>query len=1150
MPLQGRDELLDSLTHRLRSFVEDGDDTGILAPESVAEAQLLWQLSMEQARTIGQEERLAVVRLVAELLWRRGRLLNDSAEIQQGLELFVFLYRRRRDRVPPDVRTIIVHGVEATASWYLDIASDLVDQPGAAALAETEELLGKALAAAGEDAELRGRALTLLAIALRLRFHGSGDRLLLDEAIDAARAATAAFPDSSSNRVLVEGNLTGLLNDRFHSSKDPSDLDEAIAVSRRAAAGPETDPKTRAGVLANSAASLHTRYRHRRDAVDLAEAIELGRSAVEVAPDHPEVGGHLSNLGAMLYDRWKLAGNRDDLDEAIDVHRAAVEATPDHHVEWFKYRALAAEALMTRAWRSASLTDLKAGLGYATSAADRIPPNHPDHRAVLGTRAAVLAAAEQLGRVFGAQAASPTVALAERALEWGLKSPDAAALATAVLLLREVLDALPEGHPVTPRHQESLALALISQSRRTGSGESLGEAIACARSSLRETPRDHRNRGSRLNILASGLLRRYETLGDTAALEEAVTTARRALAEEADPERRPMLLSNLGLMLGKLFDVHGHEADLQEAIRSGRLAVAATTPDDPGKATRLGNLAHSLLLRYGRAATGHTTATLDDLSEAISVGEAAVAALTDHEPFRGQILDLLGSALRMRFERAGRADDLDASIDRHRAALSATLPGHPGHSWRARNLALSLGRRFELTTDPADIAAAVEHGCVAVERSDREDDRAAALDLLSRLLGAEHRHGADDEDVPAARSGLTLRAAHLLVKHGHSGFSTELSLTDVAVAAAMALFEEHEMSGRTEVLNEAVDLLRGALRAAPADDPGLAECRSMLCAVLLTRFETTGDTAELDEAVGLVAAEDTDSRRLNRRAIALARRYHARGNPADLDEAIDTLRAAHSRRPEDSRDPSTLLTHLGSFLRERYEAQGSEADLAEAVIHCRAAVAREPDSPVMLSNLAGALRRQAELNGDGLLLGEAVALLTSAVDLMDRPSVRRNLGNALLVRHARTRVPADLAHAIDHFRTAAGQPIGSPTTRLYAARDWGNAAAGAGRMESAAQGYETAVRLLPTAVWRGMSRAAQEKILADLGWLAADAAAVQVWAQHPETAVELLEHGRAVLWSQAVQSRSSLAELREVAPELAARLNEIRYALETDGFLD
>ncbi|MFJ4796038.1 tetratricopeptide repeat protein [Kitasatospora purpeofusca] len=1147
MPPQGRDELFDSLTYRLRSFVENGDETGILAPESVAEAELLWQLSV--GRTGDQDGRLAVVRLVAALFWLRGKRLNDAAEIRRGLECFVLLFRVRRDLVPPDVRMTIVHGVEAPADWYLNLASDLIDQPGGAALAEAEDLLGRALAAVGDDEVLRGHTLALLAVALRRRFDGCGNRSLLDEAVSATRAATAAFPDNSRERALAEGNLAGLLANRFHDSRDPSDLDEAIAVGRRAAAVPELDRSTRAGAVANSATALLLRYRHLGDPLDLAQAIELGRSAVELAPDHPEVGGHLSNLGAMLYDRWQLGDDREDLDEAVDAHRAAVAATPDDHVEWFKYRSLAAEALMTRAWRSASVTDLEASLDYATSAADRIPANHLDHRAVVATRAAVLAAAEELGRVLGEQAANPTVALAEQALDWGLRSNDAAALATAVALLREVLDVLPEGHPAAPHHWDSLAGALISQSRRTGSGESLSEAIGCARSALRETPRDHREHGSRLNILASGLLRRHEVLGDIADLEEAVTTVRRALAEESDTERHPLLLSNLGVMLGNLFEVHGREADLEEAIRCGRLAVASTAQNDPRKATRLGNLAESLLRRYGHATTSDASADFDDLSEAIQVGRAAAAAVDDHEPFRGTILGLLGSACRTRFERTGRTEDLDAAINCHRAALSATPPGHPSLSERARDLALSLGRRFELAADPADIVAALEHGCVAVERSAAEHDRAPALELLSRLLGAVHRHVADDENSAVVGTHLTMRAGHLLLKHGHPAYSAQLRLVDVATAAAVALFAEHGKRGRTEVLDQAVNLLRGALRAAPADDPGLAECRSTLCAVLVTRFETTRDAAELDEAVELVASDDADPGRLNHRAIALSCRYHAGGNPDDLDEAIGALRTALSRRPPASQGLPVTLANLGGLLRERFEAHGSEVDLTEAVTHCRTAVVQEPDNHATLSNLAGALRRQAELTGDGVLLDEVVALLTRVVDLHDGTTERRNLGNALLTRHARTGEPADLACAIAHFKMAASRPLGSPTSRLHAAREWGSAAADAGRMESAAQGYETAVRLLPTAVWGGMSRAAQENSLADLGWLAADAAATQVWIECPETAVELLEHGRAVLWSQAVQSRSSLAELREVAPDLAARLNEIRHALETDAFL-
>ena len=49
----------------------------------------------------------------------------------------------------------------------------------------------------------------------------------------------------------------------------------------------------------------------------------------------------------------------------------------------------------------------------------------------------------------------------------------------------------------------------------------------------------------------------------------------------------------------------------------------------------------------------------------------------------------------------------------------------------------------------------------------------------------------------------------------------------------------------------------------------------------------------------------------------------------------------------------------------------------------------------------------------------------------------------------------------------------------------------------------------------------------------------------PELAVELLEQGRSVLWAQALNLRSDLTRLTEIAPDLAERLDSIRVILDS-----
>ena len=97
----------------------------------------------------------------------------------------------------------------------------------------------------------------------------------------------------------------------------------------------------------------------------------------------------------------------------------------------------------------------------------------------------------------------------------------------------------------------------------------------------------------------------------------------------------------------------------------------------------------------------------------------------------------------------------------------------------------------------------------------------------------------------------------------------------------------------------------------------------------------------------------------------------------------------------------------------------------------------------------------------------------------------------------------------------------------------------------AAQGYAEAVKLLPIVAWHGLNRTTREEQLAQWDSLAVDAAACTVLDGRPEIACELLEQGRSILWSQALNLRTDLGRLMKEAPQLANRLEKVRAVLDS-----
>ncbi|MFF3228854.1 hypothetical protein ACFYV7_39095 [Nocardia suismassiliense] len=1013
-------------------------------------------------------------------------------------------------------------------------AAELLDQPGETALDEAAELLRQGVAVA-TDIEQRGEAQAMLSNVLYEHFNRTVDWQYLDLAIDANRAAAVAFPADAPEAGMVGGNLAGQLAVRFGHSRDPADLTEAIEAGQRAASVTALRGNTRAGVVANLAAALHERYLHAADPADLEQAVALGMSSIDLAPQHTEVGGHLSNLGKYLLTRFLRGADPSDLDASIGAHCLAVEMTSPDHWEWYKYCGLAAEALMQRASRAASLADVSTASKLLAGALDRIPADHPEFTGVIGSRNAVVALADRLVEDIGSHRSTTSAdraVLIDDLVEWAQTSGDATASATAISLLRGILAALPANHPLESHYLANLAVVEGIHYERTGSLESLGAALEQIRSALQRTPPGHDELSSRLNILAANLNKRYHLLGDVTDLDESVTIARQALAAEQDFAEHPYLRSNLASFLHDLFHAKERAADLDEAIDCSRSAVAATPATDPNWARRLGKLAEVLLQRY------HLANNVEDLSESITTAEDAAAALTGHGSYQRRIISVYGHALLTRFEIDGRPGGLDTAIEAHRTVLAATPVDHPARSHNAYQLALALSRRFERTADAADFETAFTCCGEAVETSGSEGHRDSAVRLLGYLFARRPSETGKESNVAIAR------AMYILAMYGVE-YRAVLNPLEGATAVGKVLLQDYEKNGRAAALDEAVTRLRLTLQRFPADKPEQAECRAILALALLKRFEISGDHDELYEAVDMVSAGDETSWRLAIRGAALNYRYIGSRNRDDLDEAIATLRRVLTLESRESAPSARTLSNLGGALRERFEAGGGEDDLDEAVTHCRSALTLDPDNPAQLSNLGGALRRKAELTKDAEGLTESVEVLTKCADLMERSAAAQvNLGNALLSRYDRAKSPDDLAAAIRRWRAAADMAHEPPITRLRAAQQWGDVAAQTGQFDSAAEGYRTAIRLVSTAVWRGAPRGAQERRLALLGGLATNAAATQIGAGHADVAVELLEQGRSVLWSEALHTHTAMAELRRTAPQLAARLSEIMFVLQ------
>jgi tetratricopeptide (TPR) repeat protein len=477
-----------------------------------------------------------------------------------------------------------------------------------------------------------------------------------------------------------------------------------------------------------------------------------------------------------------------------------------------------------------------------------------------------------------------------------------------------------------------------------------------------------------------------------------------------------------------------------------------------------------------------------------------------------RLLSDLGASLKTRYNRTGALADLDEAIRAGGDAVAALPPGHLDRPAFAYNLGLALVSRFERADARADIDQAI--GLFGESLAATPDDhpyRAKYASSLGNVLRLRFDAGGAPGDLDEAiRIGTQAVAAAL-------AFAFAPEWPGYALNVGIALRARFEHEGDLADLEQAIRILREAVAATDVGYHERPELLSSLGNALGDRFDRTRQRADLEEAIQ--ALRDAVSAvpenhplwpmYLSNLAAALQTRFRSTKEPADLDTAVRVMRDSLASTPADRPDWARHASNLGAMLRLRYDLMNSHEDLDEAIQITREAMAG--------ANPAS----------------------------YHRAFYAANLGAALRTRFERAGREADHDEAISVFEEATAASLTAPSIRIQAARMASELAAES-QPAWAAQQLEQAVRLLPEVATRQLERADQEYALHGLSGLVADAAALTLAdpsktpAERAVMALRLLETGRAVLFSQALEIRGDVANLAEQHPNLAARFLRLR----------
>ncbi|KDR78811.1 hypothetical protein GALMADRAFT_244388 [Galerina marginata CBS 339.88] len=722
----------------------------------------------------------------------------------------------------------------------------------------------------------------------------------------------------------------------------------------------------------------------------------------------------------------------------------------------------------------------------------------------------------------------------------------------AIKLMREGVEGLPDDSEMYVAAMDGLSSAYSTRFEAFGQQSDLDEAILLGREVLKFASLFHRDGSTPLNNLADNLWTRFEQSGHIRDLDEAISLSKQALQLQPSPHPdRPVSLGNLATRLWTRFERLGEESDLDEATSLSRDALSLRPPLHPNRAISLTRLASILATRFKQHGVRN------DLEEAISLEKDSLELLPPPHPLRSISLTNLANSLWTRFDQFGVQGDLIEAILLHREALKLRPLPLPDRPIYLNNLANCLQSKFEQLGQENDLEEAILLSREALEFGS-SPHRSTSLSNLARGLEAQFQRKSQqtdlEESITSDREALHLRPFPHPERFG--------SLNNLA----SGLHARFQQTGQQSDLDEVVLLYREALNILSPTHSLLTAPLSNLAATLQIRFEQLGQRDDLEEAISLnrkslellSLSHPERALSLSNLASSLWTRFVELGHQTDLEETISLYREALKLRPSPHPDQSMYLNNLASALWGRFEKLGQQPDLEESILLNREALELRPlPHPLRsesLGNLAKSLWDRYEQNPQQTDLEECLSLSRAAIELHPASHPLRArfldaLGDRLARAHLLMENKSDyLEQAMLAFAAAVQCDPQPARQRLLIAKRWVAHASIRNNHASALDAYSATLQFLPQlAAFSTDIRSRQEVLEAAGDGMARAASICAIQARDLPKAVELLEAGRAIFWSQALALRSPLDELPE---DLADRMRGIATALEKGSHRD
>jgi CHAT domain-containing protein len=491
-------------------------------------------------------------------------------------------------------------------------------------------------------------------------------------------------------------------------------------------------------------------------------------------------------------------------------------------------------------------------------------------------------------------------------------------------------------------------------------------------------------RNAAFGSLAICYQHQYLAIGDQRRADMAHSTWLLALEEsELGTEDHRIHANNAGLGQADCFRRSFERDRIDESIRLLSLACDSGCSPGPGLGDSLRNLSASLFARF------QVTGKSDDLDGAIARTRMALEMFEPADKQTAEILANLGVFSLVNFRLTQNLEMLELALTSQRRALEICSPSI--RSVVESNLADALIARYELLREPEDLAESIS----TLRRANTYStlDPREALQVTHNLgIALVYQYELADDET------CLEEAASLFDQADAAGDASFVSQARASLGRALA--EAYHRTGRPELLDRSIYILRLAAASAPPKDPQRSGIFHSLGAVLDDRFRRWDRYEDLAEALESLrraveisdAAGRSDSKLLCSLVIVLGRIYEVSNDEEHLIALLSTAReAVTASQSQSPADQSAAYGALADGLHTAYRRCKDPRLLFEA-LEClnRSALTTPPNRQFAVdAALASALRDLYELEPSDVSLNQAIqAYRTTVVDGLPRHPAR------------------------------------------------------------------------------------------------------------------------------------------------------------------